>query len=103
MEDEQLNIQYEEDIYLYKIVYLVRTNLPSSEYIYIIMFFIKYIGLILFSISLNEWKKDQKERNPDFMDNKDNDPSNTSVKSFLTFLSNLLLNGNSLKILKNNY
>ena len=103
MEDEQLNIQYEEDIYLYKIVYLVRTNLPSSEYIYIIMFFIKYIGLILFSISLNEWKKDQKERNPDFMDNKDNDPSNTSIKSFLTFLSNLLLNGNSLKILKNYY
>ena len=53
MEDEKINIQYENNIYKFKILYLIRTNLPKSEYIYIITYLIKYMGLILFSISLN--------------------------------------------------
>ena len=40
--------------YLLRSIYLIRKNFPSSEYIYIIMFFLKYFGYILFSLSLTE-------------------------------------------------
>ena len=53
MEEEEIKLQYNKNIYIYKILYLVRTNLPTFEFIYIIMFFIKYLGLIIISISLN--------------------------------------------------
>ena len=54
MENEEINLLYHKNVYKFKILYIIRNNLPSSEYVYIIAFFLKYLGLILISISLNE-------------------------------------------------
>ena len=88
MEDEKELLKYESNIYIYKALYLIRINLPSSEYIYIIMFLIKYFGLIIFSVSLNE-------NNNGF---KGNSKFNLKV-----FLSKTLITGDSLKILSKYY
>ena len=55
MEENDYNFQLKERKYLFKILYLIRINLPSYEFVYIIMFAIKYVGLILFSFSITEW------------------------------------------------
>ena len=52
MEEEEIKLQYENNLYLYKTIYLIRTNIPTSEILYMIMFFLKYIGFILLNISL---------------------------------------------------
>ena len=96
MDDDKKNQQNEQNEYLFKILYLIRTNLPTSEYLYLIMFFIKYVGLILFSISLNEWEKENPEK---MMNNK----SNSSIINIQKVFSKFLINGNDLKILENNY
>ena len=115
MDDDQAILNYENNIYLYKILYLVRTNLPSSEYLYIIMFFLKYLGLILFSNSLNK-SKDTKEANdlhindtvssanPNDSDNLNN-KSNSSMSSLniQSILSKLLINGNGFEVINKYY
>ena len=53
MEENKDNMIFEKNEYKFKILYLIRKNLPKSEFLYILMFFLKYIGIILFSISLN--------------------------------------------------
>ena len=63
MKENEINIEFSNNEYLFKMLYLIRTNLPTSEYIYIIMFLLKYIGIILFSISLNKWNNDKKFQN----------------------------------------
>ena len=47
------NLIFEKNEYKFKLLYLIRKYLPKSEFLYLIMFALKYIGLILFSISLN--------------------------------------------------
>ena len=92
MDENEIQLKYEKKEYLFKMLYLIRTNLPLSEYIYIIMFILKYLSLILFSISLNEWN------------NSDNIPKKNIEKDLIhKFLSKLLINGNDLKILTKNY
>ena len=88
MEDENEFIKYENHVYIYKALYLIRINLPSSEYVYIIMFIIKYIGLIIFSVSLNE---------------KNNGFKGNSKYNLKAFLSKTLITGDSLKILSKYY
>ena len=93
MEENERKVQYEKNEYLYQIIYLIRINFPSSEYLYIIMFFLKYIGLILFSISLNKWNND-----------KNNSTKTISSSDRIQgFFSKFLINGNNLKILIKNY
>jgi len=53
MEDNKINLMFEKNVFKFKILYLIRKNLPKSEFLYLLMFFLKYIGLILFGISLN--------------------------------------------------
>ena len=53
MDENKANLLFEKNEYIFKILYLIRKNLPKSEFLYLLMFFLKYIGLILFSISLN--------------------------------------------------
>ena len=101
MEDEEINLQYQKKIYIYKTLYLIRTNLPTSEILYMIMFFLKYIGLIILSISLNEWEiGDLKMKN---IKDTNNIESNSSIFNFQSFFSKFLITGNSLKILIKNY
>ena len=97
MEDDKINIQYEKNEFLYKIIYLIRINLPTSEYLYILMFFLKYIGLVLFSISLNIWKEADENIELNTINNK------TSFANIQSFLSNFMINGNDLKILNKHY
>ena len=94
MDDDKKHQQNEQNEFLFKILYLIRRNLPTSEYLYLIMFFNKYVGLILFSISLNEWEKD----NP-----MNNNKSNSSIFNIQKVFSKFLINGNDLKILDKNY
>ena len=82
-----MNIDFEKNEYIFKIIYLIRSNLPSSEYLYIIMFFIKFVGLILISVSLNEWKKE----------------SNSSYNFVYHFFSKFVMSGKDLKLLNKNY
>ena len=117
MDEEKIKLQYNKKIYIYKILYLVRTNLPSSEFIYIIMFFIKYLGLIITSISLNELEsgpsnsvnidKDVIKENEEPRILNDSNKPDKSPQIFITnfkkILSNLLITGTNLKILQNNY
>ena len=98
MEDEEKNLLYEKNVYKYKILYLIRMNLPSAEYIYIIIFFIKYIGLILFSISLNEDINPKEESG-----HKKEEKINSSIINFQSFFSKFMSTGSNLKILKFNY
>ena len=53
MEENKINLIFEKNEFRFRILYLIRKNLPKSEFLYLLMFFLKYIGLILFSISLN--------------------------------------------------
>ena len=55
MDENKANLVFEKNEYIFKILYLIRKNLPTSEFLYLLMFFLKYIGLILFSISLNTY------------------------------------------------
>ena len=88
MDENEKNLKTEEKEYLFKMIYLIRINLPSSEWMYIIMFILKFLSLILFSISLNEWNNNQ-----------DND-----VKDIMhIFLSKFLISGNGLNYLNKNY
>ena len=98
MEEEEKNLLYEKNIYKYRTLYLIRINLPSSEYIYIIIFLIKYIGLILFSISLNENLIERQETSF-----KTGEKFNSSIINFQSFLSKFMITGSDLKILKYNY
>ena len=96
MDDDKKNQQSQHNEFIFKILYLIRTNLPTSEYLYLIMFFIKYAGLILFSISLNEWEK---ENPSNIMNNK----SKYSIVNIQKVFSKFIINGNDLKILNKNY
>ena len=104
MDEDKINIDYENNEYLYKIIYLIRINIPSSEYIYIIMFLLKYIGLILLSISLNQWNNkiyiNDEEEN---YNNNNNSFSNNFYNNINSFFSKLLINGNNLNILNQHY
>ena len=40
MENDKINIDYEKKEYIFRIIYLIRINLPSAEYVYISMFFL---------------------------------------------------------------
>ena len=97
MEDKKINFEYEKNEYLFRILYLIRKNIPSSQILYVIMFFLKSVGLILLSISLNEWKKNNKKTS----NNNRNDISSSDITYF--FLSNFLINQNNLEILNYNY
>ena len=101
MEDDKIGIQYERNEYIFRIIYLIRINIPSSEYIYIIMFFLKYIGLILFSISLNQWNNDIRTNIDD--NNTIKLFSNNSYNRINLIIEKFLINGNNLNILKYNY
>ena len=107
MEDEKINIQYENNIYKFKILYLIRTNLPKSEYIYIITYLIKYMGLILFSISLNEWNNEQTKDIPNNEREKSNNNfENEESSSFFNvqhFFANLIITGHHFKVLSSFY
>ena len=104
MDENKIEIEYEKNEYLYKILYLIRINLPSIEFIYIIMFFLKYIGLVLFSISLNKWNNDRNIRaNTDKNNDTISSLSCSSPDGFHSILSKFLINGNSLKILIKKY
>ena len=104
MDENKIEIEYEKNEYLYKILYLIRINLPSIEFIYIIMFFLKYIGLVLFSISLNKWNNDRNIRaNTDKNNDTISSLSFSSPDGFHSILSKFLINGNSLKILIKKY
>ena len=100
MEEERINIDFEKNEYLFKIIYLIRINQPKSEYMYIIMFLLKYIGLILLSISLNEWKKELIQSRENEINNNFSLFSLSAHKSIYKFLTIFLINGNNLKILK---
>ena len=94
MEEEENHIEFEQREYIYKIIYLVRINLPSSEIIYFIMLLFKYLGLFAFSISLN---------NINETTGKISQLSYNYYDRINYFLKNLLITGNSLKILDRNY
>ena len=101
-----MNFQYQKKIYIYKTLYLIRINLPSSEYIYIIMFFIKYLGLIITSISLNEMKNNlEEEPNQRNVNDKSILPENNEIfiVNFKNILSKFLITGSNLNILNNYY
>ena len=98
MEDGKINIEYEKQEYLFRIIYLIRINLPSSEKVYLFMIFLKSIGYLLISISLNDLSF-QKNENDEINNNK-----NTHFYNFIyIFLSNLLINGNNLNSINKNY
>ena len=106
MEEEVFIIEYEKNEYIFKIIYLIRINIPSSEYIYMIMFFFKYIGFILFSISLNEWQINNKDNisiNENETIDDENLLKNTPFNKINAILAKLLINGGDLKILRNYY
>ena len=101
MEGNNINIDFEKYKYLYKTLYLIKTNLPSFEYLYIIMFFLKYIGIILFSTSLNKWNNDSKiQIKKDLSQDITSISSNNKIHSFF---ENFLINGYNLKILTKHY
>ena len=103
MENEERNKQYDKNIYIYKILYLIRTNLPSSENIYIIMFLLKYLGLILLSHSLNEWNNEIDHKKEPHIKNINEMAFSNQNKSIQAFLSKFIINGNNLKMLNKYY
>ena len=127
MEEDKLNTIFDKKEYLFKILYLIRQNLPKSEFLYLLMFFLKYIGLILFSISLNVFAGNTNNmpnvgpsefifgsdgpmnvnngRNPENNNNLNdsNDSSSSSDNMVQTIFRKLLINGEDIKILKNSY
>ena len=82
MEEYKSNVLFENE-YLFKILYLIRKNLPTSEFIYLLMFFLKYIGLILFSISLNVFDTNSSTN--------DNNKSYNNGKSARIILTDILI------------
>ena len=82
MEEYKSNVLFENE-YLFKILYLIRKNLPTSEFIYLLMFFLKYIGLILFSISLNVFDTNNSTN--------DNNKSYNNGKSARIILTDILI------------
>ena len=62
---------FEKNEYKFKLLFLIRKYLPKSEFLYLLMFALKFIGLILFSISLNVY--DTKKSNTDSNNNNNND------------------------------
>ena len=101
MEDDKINIQYEKQEYLFRIIYLIRINLPSSEYVYLAMFFLKSIGHLLISTSLNKWTY-QEFKYDELNNNQNNNSTSLYYSNFTDFMniffSNLLINGNNLRI-----
>ena len=102
MEDDKINIDYEKKEYIFRIIYLIRINLPSSEYVYISMFFLKSIGHLLLSTSLNDFA--YQESIYDELNNAENNNSTSLYSSGFTnfiniFFSNLLINGNDFRII----
>ena len=131
MEDNKFNSILDKNEYLFKTLYLIRKNLPKTEFIYLLMFFFKYIGLILFSISLNVFdtnnNSNQNQNEPKDLDGdmgppselffgsdgpkpednerfRQNNNSNNSNNNLIqTIFRKLLINGDSFQILKNSY
>ena len=106
MEDDKINIEYEKKEYIFRIIYLIRINLPSSEYVYLFMFFFKSIGHLLISTSLNDWT--YQEYKSDEINNAQNHNSTSLYSSNFTnfintFFSNLLINGNNLRNINKYY
>ena len=123
MEENKYHFANEKNEYIFKILYLIRKNLPKSEFIYLLMFGLKYIGLILFSISLNVFDSDDNSSNfekpmnePD--GNHDPPPSDNIMERVKPNSSNsfsdsnniiqkifkkLLINGDNLNILNHSY
>ena len=99
MEEEEIKIKYEKNLYLYKNIYLIRTNIPTSEILYMIMFFLKYIGFILLNISLNELINEKKIKNE--IPNLTSDSS--TIINFHSILLKLTITGDSMKMLSKNY
>ena len=117
------NSLFEKNEYKFKLIYLIRKNLPKSEFLYLLMFALKYIGLILFSISLNVYDTRNNNSNTS-TNNNDNNGKDTSEQIYnnftnrprpthsqidgLNFLSDLLLrsdhsmNDNGKESYKNN-
>ena len=123
MEENKYHFANEKNEYIFKILYLIRKNLPKSEFIYLLMFGLKYIGLILFSISLNVFDSDDISSNfekpmnePD--GNHEPPPSDNIMERVKPNSSNsfsdsnniiqkifkkLLINGDNLNILNHSY
>ena len=98
MEDGKINIEYEKQEYLFRLIYLIRINLPSSEYVYLFMIFLKSIGFLLISISLNDLSFQENGYN------ERNNNKNTNFNNFIyNFLSNFLINGNNLNFINKKY
>jgi len=98
MDDDKINIEYEKQEYIFKIIYLIRINLPSSEFVYLSMVFLKSIGYLLLSFSLNDLSN---QRN---INDKIKNNENTDLYDFIyTLLSNILINGKNLNIINKNY
>ena len=105
------NSLFEKNEYKFKLIYLIRKNLPKSEFLYLLMFALKYIGLILFSISLNVYDTRNNNSNTS-TNNNDNNGKDTSEQIYnnftnrprpthsqidgLNFLSDLLLRSDHL-------
>jgi len=98
MEDGKISIEYEKQEYLFRLIYLIRINLPSSEYVYLFMIFLKSIGFLLISISLNDLSFQENGYN------ERNNNKNTNFNNFIyNFLSNFLINGNNLNFINKKY
>ena len=74
--------------FLLRTIYLIRKHFPSSEFLYLVMFFLKYLGYILFSLSLND---------------EINSEQNKERIKLVTFFSRFLINGKNLSILNELY
>ena len=106
MEENLINNNYEKNEYIFKIIYLIRINLPSSEFLYVFMFLLKYIGLILFSMSLNQIKKEiltKPPPEPNDFDKKKKFISQHYDDNIYVFFSKVLFCGNNIRILNGNY
>ena len=89
-----MHLEFEKKEYLYKIIYLIRINIPSSELIYFIMFLFKYLGLFTLCTSLNnnsETTKSISQLSYSYYNNID------------SLLKNFLITGNNLKMIEKNY
>ena len=68
------------------------------------MFFLKYFGLIILSMSLNEWKNNPKDDiKKQNLKNINNIESNSTFLDLQSFFEKFLMTGSSLKILVKNY
>mgnify|MGYP002623805179 CR=1 FL=1 len=109
MEDEDIHIEFEKNEYIYKMIYLVRINLPSSELIYFIMFLFKYLGLYTFCTSLNQINNNNNNEtisSKNFSNNSREPIPQLSYSYNINinyFLTKFLITGNSLKMLDRNY